>query len=252
VLDYKPVVWRNGTIDELVLVAGDASGGALGVNDNGQVVGGSGMCGSGPGIGPIVIHAIMWQNGSITDLGNLGGAVNNIAYAINNRGQIVGASDLPGDSTGHAFLWQRGVMTDLGTLSGDFASLAHAINELGQVVGQSIDQNGNSRAFVWQSGVMTDLNVLIPPGSPLYLLVANDIDSRGEIVGIALDQNSGEPVAFVAVPCGPDTDVHGCNDPVQNAGSIQRLKIVLPDNVRTKLRQRGGFGQPGSGLMKPW
>lgn len=51
-----------------------------------------------------------------TDLGTLGGTVNNIAYAINESGRIVGASDLPGDSTGHAFLWEKGVMTDLGTL----------------------------------------------------------------------------------------------------------------------------------------
>jgi probable HAF family extracellular repeat protein len=48
--------------------------------------------------------------------------MNNIALAINNRGQIVGESDLPGDTATHAFLWQNGVMTDLGTLPGDAIS----------------------------------------------------------------------------------------------------------------------------------
>ena len=199
VLDYKAVVWRGGAIHELPVVAGDAIGVAIGVNDYNQVVGGSGMCGSGPGIGPISIHAVLWQNNSVTDLGSLGGAGNNIAYAINNRGQIVGASDLPGDNTGHAFLWQKGVMTDLGTLAGDFSSAAFGINDNGQVVGLSCDQSGNCRAFLWESGVMTDLNALTPPGSSLYLLIANDINSWGEIVGIALDQSNGEPLAFVAM-----------------------------------------------------
>ena len=34
VLDYKPVVCRGGTIHELPVLAGDAVGGALSVNDN--------------------------------------------------------------------------------------------------------------------------------------------------------------------------------------------------------------------------
>jgi len=46
-LDYKPVVWHVGTIHELPVEAGDAIGGALAINDNNQVVGASGMCGSG-------------------------------------------------------------------------------------------------------------------------------------------------------------------------------------------------------------
>jgi probable HAF family extracellular repeat protein len=107
VLDYKPVVWREGAIHELPVVAGDAIGAAIAVNDSNQVVGASGMCGSGPGLGPIPAHALLWQNDSVTDLGNLGGVVNNIAYAVNNRSQIVGASDLAGDNSGHAFLWQK-------------------------------------------------------------------------------------------------------------------------------------------------
>ena len=74
VLDYKPVVWHGGTIHELPVVAGDVVGGVLGVNDHNQMVGASGMCGSGPALGPIAVHAVLWQNGSVTDLGSLGGA----------------------------------------------------------------------------------------------------------------------------------------------------------------------------------
>ena len=71
VLDYKPVVWRGNAIYELPIVAGDAIGVAAAVNDSNQVVGASGMCGSGPGLGGIAVHALLWQNGSVTDLGEL-------------------------------------------------------------------------------------------------------------------------------------------------------------------------------------
>lgn len=207
VLDYEAVYWHANTIHELSPVPGDAIGGALAVNDNGQIVGSTGMCGSGPGIVPIFMHAVLWKNHLPTDLGNLGGAFNNVAYAINNRGQVVGASDLVGDNTGHAFFWQNGVMTDLGTLPGDFLSAALAINDTGQVVGQSCDVNFNCRAFLWQNGVMSDLNALTAD-SPLYLISAADIDSRGEIVGTGVDPNTGEPLAFAAVLCdeGPAGD----------------------------------------------
>ena len=240
VLDYKPVVWRSGTVHELPVLADDAIGAAIAVNDNNQAVGTSGMCGSGPALGPIVVHALLWQNGSVTDLGDLGGAVNNIAYAINESGQIVGASDLPGDNTGHAFLWQKGVMTDLGTLAADFSSAAFGISDNGQVVGLSCDQNGNCRAFLWRGGVMTDLNALTPPSSSLYLLNAQDINSRGEIVGTALDLNNGEPVAFLAVPCGQD-GVQACADAAQTAVGVQKPKVILPDNIRKTFRHPLGL-----------
>ena len=91
-------------------------------------------------------------------------------------------------------------MTDLGTLGGDFSSAAFAINDSSQVVGLSCDVNSNCRAFLWQNGLMTDLNALTA-GSPLYLISAADINSRGEIVGIGVDPNTGERLAFAAVPC---------------------------------------------------
>jgi probable HAF family extracellular repeat protein len=238
VLDYEAVVWREGAIHELPMVTGDAIGAAVGVNDNNHVVGGTGMCGNGPGIGAIYVHAVLWQNNSVTDLGNLGGAVNNAAYAINNWGQIVGASDLPGDNTGHAFLWQNGAMTDLGTLAGDFSSAAFGINNKGQAVGQSCNSDFSvCRAFLWQTGAMTDLNALIPAGSSLFVISGADINDSGEVVGIALNQ-SGVPVAFLAVPC--DEGECGAATPAGQVGGNPNPNVVLPDSVRKMLRQRLG------------
>jgi probable HAF family extracellular repeat protein len=241
-LDYEAVLWWGKTVRELPPVPGDAIGAALAVNDHGQIVGGTGMCGSGPGIGPVFTHAVLWKNHLPTDLGNLGGALNNVAYAINNRGQVVGASDLAGDTTAHGFFWQKGLMTDLGTLPGDFSSFAFGINDRGQTVGQSCDPNFNCRAFLWHNGVTTDLNSIVV-SSPLYLIAAADINSRGEIVGTGVDENTGEPLAFIAVPCEKESAV-ACGDqdaakPVQRLGNPP--KFTLSEEVRERLRRKQGF-----------
>jgi probable HAF family extracellular repeat protein len=200
VLDFEAVIWgpEKGRIRELAPFPGDSIAAATAINDDGQVVGGSGICSSpSPAV---AVHAVLWQNRTMIDLGSLGGKISNIAFAINNRGQIAGISDLPGDTTQHAFFWQNGVMTDLGTLPGDFSSVAFGIGSKGQVAGESCDASGNCRAFVWQEGVMTDLNTVSSPRS-LYLVQADWINSRGEIVGAALDKHTGATVPFLATPC---------------------------------------------------
>jgi probable HAF family extracellular repeat protein len=71
-------------------------------------------------------HGLLWQNDTVTDLGNLGGT-STFPLDINNRGQVVGLSSLPDDATFHAFLWQDGVMTDLGALPGDLRAKPTAL-----------------------------------------------------------------------------------------------------------------------------
>jgi probable HAF family extracellular repeat protein len=206
-LHFMPVVWRKGAIHTLPSVGGDPDGVAYNINDNGEVVGASGTCTT---FNPnflnnlLAVHALLWENGKATDLGNLGGqtgqAGGNSAYDVNNRGEVVGSSDLPGDTTFHAFLWTRKTgMQDLGTLSGDLASNSISINDAGSVVGVSLDANFNPRAFLWERGLMTDLNTLVVGDSPLYLLTGCSINSRGEITGLGLT-SSGEIHTYLATP----------------------------------------------------
>ncbi len=244
VLDSAAVIWgpKAGQIQELPVFPGDAIAAAIAINDNGQAVGTSGICGF-PGSFALGVHAVLWQNGSVTDLGSFGGVMNNVALAINNGGQVVGISDLPGDTTTHAFLWQNGAMTDLGTLPGDVFSMANDINSKGQVVGVSCDVNFNCRAFLWENGVMTDLNTLIPPDSPLYLTFGGGINDRGEIAGTAFDQSTGKLPAFLAVPEAGSSAAPLVGDATK--------KVILPENVRDQLRQRRGFGRFGAGPARP-
>lgn len=244
-LDFEAVVWGpvSGQVRQLSPLSGDTVGMAFWINDKGQVVGTSGSCANSYpppfAVGP---HAVLWNaDGSVHDLGNLGGTANpdqlgigNIAFAINNRGQVTGTSALAGSMTEHAFLWtQAAGMQDLGTLPGDFLSAGLAMNGLGAVVGASIDSpiaTGNPRAFLWQSGVMTDLNTVTPADSPLYLLTAFGVNDAGQIVGLGFDPVSGEVHAFLA-------------SPIPGGGPAARGKArrpSLPDNVREVLK-RGGL-----------
>jgi probable HAF family extracellular repeat protein len=233
---FKPVIWRKGEIQELPTVSGDPDGQGFAINDRGQVVGMSTDCSG------VVAHALLWQkDGTVTDLGNLGGANGfNFASAINNHGQIVGRSDLPGDATAHGFLWQDGVMTDLGTLPGYPSSDVDAINDRGQIAGQACDINFNCTAVLVEDGVMADLNTLIPAGSPWFLLGVGDINSRGQMVGAAVQLTTGEIHAFLATPCDGETaDNKDCKDKsASDAQGRVREKLVLPDSVRTMLRRR--------------
>jgi probable HAF family extracellular repeat protein len=239
VLDWEAVIWgpQVGDIQELPPFPGDAVAAAISINDKGQVVGASAPCGP---VNPSnSAHAVLWENGFTRDLGSLGGTVNNVALAINNQGQAVGFSNLPGDTTQHAFLWQNGVISDLGTLPGDVLSLASGINDRGQVVGGSCDINFNCKAVLWQSGMIFDLNRLIASSSSLFLIFASDINSQGEIVGQAFDQSSANTPAFIAVP---DAEIGQSNAAV---GAQTHSDVVpattLPDDVRNRLRRRIGF-----------
>jgi probable HAF family extracellular repeat protein len=209
VLQYRPVIWEPNpeTIRQLPLLSGDTVGVAARINDKGQAVGFSGSCGDSALLPlPFGPHAVLWdKDAAVHDLGNLGAATVNIALAINNRGEVVGASSLAADSTPFyrtdAFLWtRRQGMQDLGTLPGDVHSGATGINDRGEVVGLSGDGAGNIRAFHWQEGAMRDLNTLVPADAPVYLLFATAINADGAIAGWGVHKETGEVHAFKLIP----------------------------------------------------
>jgi hypothetical protein len=94
---------------------------------------------------------------------------------------------------------------------------------------------------------MTDLNQVIPPSFPFVLFEAFDINDRGEIVGFAVDPNTDEGHAFLAIPCDEEhANRKGCTDEgtVASPGeSRERPKVSLPENVRKMLYKQLGFGR---------
>lgn len=250
VLGFEGFLWNpeGGEVRVLPPLAGDTGTAAFGLNSHGDAVGTSGICGGGL-VATSALHAVMWKNGLPIDVGSFGGSYTNLANSINNLDQVVGISDLIGDTTTHAFLWTEGQgIQDLGTLLGHFSSIANDINDKGQVVGQSCDVNFNCRAVVWERGAITDLNTLIPATSPLFLVFASAINSRGQIVGEALDQSTGATVPFLATPCDEAPyDAEGCENTSESAAGVSAQSIVvLPEGLRKQLQRRLNFGRFGN------
>ena len=205
VLQDKPVVWENGHIKELPTYGGDPDGFAIAINDYGQVAGGSGVCATFNvinGLYLLPVHALLWDHGKVTNLGSLGGNFGNQAHGMNNRGQVVGVSDLAGDAVFHGFVWSQSTgMQDITPVPGDTYSVALAINDPGVVTGVSLDSTFTTlHAFVVVDGVPTDLNTLISADSPLQLQTACSINSRGEITGLAVEKSTGLYRGYLAIP----------------------------------------------------
>jgi len=247
VLQIKPVIWRNGNIQELPTIGGDPDGSVFAINDNGQAVGITGDCTS-------TFHAVLWNKGTPTDLGTLRGSLL-FPSDINNRGQIVGFA-VSSDGTFLAFLWQNGVATELGTLPPDVFSLALGINDNGQIVGDSCDMDFDCRAFLWQDGTMTELNGLVHDPNAPFLEQAFSINSRGQIAGSTTVQGTPQSSAYLATPRDKDRDTDGeamseNAVPTITTKTSPKSKVVSPEDVRRALRQRLGsryhipdFGAP--------
>ena len=213
VLQFRPAMWSLGppdTIQDLPLMPGDTSGAATAINDNGQIVGISGICDQAVGR-HTAKHAVLWENGTVTDIyPDAPAPWWNTPTAINEQGDIVGFAGDPAFVDGdilHAFKWtsEDGIQP-LKPLKGrtpkHVDSEAYGINERGQVVGTSCDANFvDCRAVIWEHGAYpTDLNDL--KGSfPIRLETAKGINNNGEITGRAIDANSVR-TPYLAVPVG--------------------------------------------------
>jgi probable HAF family extracellular repeat protein len=221
-------------------LTGDRTSAATALNDKGQIVGISGICGT--AVGALsAAHAVMWENGVPKDLGSLGGIAWNTPMAINARGDVVGFSNFRKEDgaafNARAFLWtkQRGIQ-DLGTLPGDATSQALGINDRGQVVGTSCNADFSlCRAFLWQDGHLIDLNTRTQSSYADLLVFANDINDLGVITGGALVTDTLEQAAFVGVP---RRDSRAFTE--VRAQGVSTRSVVLSQSMRQQLLQRLG------------
>ena len=79
--------------------------------------------------------------------------------------------------------------------------------------------------------MVMDLNALVVGDTPLYLLLAQGINDRGEIVGTALD-STGQQVGFLAVPTYGDEDRP---DASKESREDSSRNVLVPSNVRPQL-----------------
>ncbi len=125
-------------------------------------------------------------------LPTLGGR-DGFGYALNERGDVVGSSDLPASNDFHATMWSSLEPINLGTFGGRYSS-ARAINASGEVVGWATYEGGglfDSFAFLWRDGEMIDLGTLGGDRAEAY-----GINADGAIVGWSKVLGNEERQAF--------------------------------------------------------
>jgi probable HAF family extracellular repeat protein len=191
----RAFMWENGKMKDLGTLGGpDAA--AVDINEKGQVAGISYTNSPpNPGTGCPTVDPFLWDKGKMIDLGSLGGTFGSTAeqVALNNRGQVVGVSNLAGDVTGHAFLWpgEDGKMRDLGTLGGNYSE-AKSINDAGEISGVA-ETADSIHGFFWKNGQMTDIGTL--DGD--CFSYAFEINNRGQVVGDSFSCEQGVSRPYV-------------------------------------------------------
>jgi probable HAF family extracellular repeat protein len=234
---YHAFLSHHGTMTELMTFGGDFSWTGA-INNLDQVAGGAEttlqdaadytfFC------GPTQCHAALWVHGRLPrDLGTLPGGLNSAATGINNRGQVVGDSDITTTLNSvnqfldlHAFVWQDGRMRDLGTLRTGHASTGNGINDLGHVTGASqintfVPEAWKAtgrlsppfHAYVWTGCRMTDLH----PASGNW---------GDETIGVAI--NNFDQIAGIGyLP--DDRTMHAA---IWNHGVIRDLGVLPGDTI---------------------
>jgi probable HAF family extracellular repeat protein len=175
------------------------------------------------------------------DLGTLGGTIGGPNF-INDRGQVVGSSNLAGDEVTHPFLWNHGKLTDLGTLGGSFAS-AGWINDNGEVIGGSTPAGDNAfLGFFWKDGVLNDIGTV--DGD--LCSFPRHLNSHGQVVGLSNNCQGNVSHAFLWQDGGPAVDLNTRIAPnsgiqladainINDRGEIAALGIVATGDLHAVL-----------------
>lgn len=128
--------------------------------------------------GDVVFGSSVWRNGILINLGN-----DFYGQSINDQGIIAGRV-ISGSQLGRAAKWQNGTVTEL-NLPPNYSSHGSAINNVGQIAvnsNVSVQNSTDFRTGIWQNGVTTELD--------LSWLI--DLNDSGRVIGNYTDSNGFE------------------------------------------------------------
>jgi probable HAF family extracellular repeat protein len=194
--------WRDGRLTDLGALPGNNGSGVFQINRAGVGVGLSGTGEIDPVTGYPAAHAVLFQHGTVTDLGTLPGGHESVALSINDRGEVAGFGNngvpdpnsiFPWGTETRAFVLRDGVMHDLGTLGGPDTDMNN-MNARGQIAGDSYTNDTPTTTgiggfcpstgtpttdpYLWTDGHMRDLGTLGGTAS-----LTNWLNDSGEVVG---------------------------------------------------------------------
>ncbi|MFO0827839.1 MAG: hypothetical protein U0572_06770 [Phycisphaerales bacterium] len=167
-----PVVCGFGeTPVELPLPPGVDNAQALGISDDGVVVG---------LVWPLQTYGAIWIGDRIEIIPPGPGGLDSVANAVNLSLQVAGTRGIGKQHVDShvAFIWQDGVMTDIGP-AGFFSSYAFDISNGGTVVGYMGSPSIDARGFRWFRGK----TCLLPPFEGALTSVAYSVNDAGWIAG---------------------------------------------------------------------
>ena len=164
----KMAAARNIVMTELGTLPGGQISTARAINARGDIVGWATTASED-------IHAVLWRDGQITDLGTLGGTFSQ-AHAINDQGMVIGLATTTGgtESLESAFLWHDGTMINIGLPPGATYSVGVGINARGTVAVYT-----DAGLATWENGIWTMLPN--PPGGTECTVAG--IDNAGQVTG---------------------------------------------------------------------
>ncbi len=178
-----------------------------------------------------------------TAIGVLPKRVGSIAYAINNKCQVIGSS---GNQTSKqtAFFWERnkagkGVLTALSPLGSHsfipgfgFASIALGLNDSATIVGFSLTNSFQAHATLWQRhGTKFSVTDIHPAGA-FFHSEALAINAKGFIAGVYTDKTS-HLNGFVRGPFAAGKIT------VRNVGKLSGFTETTADAINAKLQVVG-------------
>ena len=227
-VQLRTFLWEEGLLRDIGTLGGpDATPGPGCNNQRPGVIVGSSFISFTPNetTGIPTQDPFLWDNGQMQDLGNLGGTVSS-GQCANNRGDVIGLSNLLGDSTFHAFRWRSAKMNDLGTLGGD-NSEAIWINDSGVIAGSAdLPAPGIHDAVRWKDDDILDLGTVDGDACSR----GRAINARGEIVGGSSDCHNFLH-AFLWKDGGPMIDLNSVIPP----GSGLQLTNAININDRGEI-----------------
>jgi probable HAF family extracellular repeat protein len=198
-------------------------------------------------------HSFVWERGIVTVLGDIVGARDAWATALNDRGEVVGTYETVGEpSVSRGWLWRAGTRTDLPSLVPGGSTSAADIDNRGQVAGTATAADGTVHVVRWHRGRVTDLGGL---GGDYGSAAA--VNERGTITGSGNLAGDVAPFhAFIARRT--VTDLGSLNGP-RGSSSANDVNIrdevigssSLPPEEETVLGGTGFLWRAGTMLALP-